>query len=120
MSNHSEAPVAPVGPCEPPYYAAVFTTVRTQEQSDYSETSAHLEELVKDVPGYLGMDHAQTPGGLGITVSYFRDADALTQWRTNVEHRVAQQRGRAQWYESYTLHVAKVERSNGFTRAQAP
>ncbi|MFC9916767.1 antibiotic biosynthesis monooxygenase family protein [Streptomyces sp. NPDC059862] len=120
MSDHSEAPVVPVAAYDPPYYAAVFTTVRTRDQSDYSETSAHLEDLVKDVPGYLGMDHAQTPGGLGITVSYFRDAEALTKWRTNVEHRAAQERGRAQWYQSYTLHVAKVERSNWFTRAQSP
>ncbi|MEY9992835.1 enamine deaminase RidA (YjgF/YER057c/UK114 family)/heme-degrading monooxygenase HmoA [Streptomyces sp. V4I8] len=120
MSNHSEASVVPVEAYEPPYYAAVFTTVRTQDQSDYSETSAYLEDLVKDVPGYLGMDHAQTPGGLGITVSYFRDADALTEWRTNAEHRAAHNRGRAQWYQNYTLHVARVERSHGFTRAQVP
>jgi heme-degrading monooxygenase HmoA len=120
MSDHSEAPVVPVAAYDPPYYAAIFTTVRTQDQSGYSETSAHLEDLVKDVPGFLGMDHAQTPGGLGITVSYFRDADALTQWRTNLEHCAAQKRGPAQWYQCYTLHVAKVERSNGFTRAQVP
>ncbi|MEU3980502.1 antibiotic biosynthesis monooxygenase [Streptomyces sp. NPDC026672] len=119
MSEHSEVPVMPVEAHEPPYYAAVFTTVRTHDQSDYGETDARLEDLVKDVPGYLGMDHAQTPGGLGITVSYFRDTDALTQWRTNAEHRAAQLRGRAQWYETYTLHVAKVERSHGFTRAEA-
>ncbi|MEV4313710.1 hypothetical protein [Actinocrispum sp. NPDC049592] len=63
------------------------------------------------------MDHAQTPGGLGITVGY---ADALTRWRTNAEHREAQKRGRAEWYQNYTLHVAKVERSHGFTRAWIP
>ena len=74
------------------------------------------EDLVKEIPGYLGMDHAQTPGGLGITVGYFRDADALTEWRSNAEHRAAQKRGQAEWYQSYTLHVAKVERSHGFTR----
>lgn len=110
----------PVEAFEPPYYAAVFTTVRTREQSGYGATSAHLEDLVKGVPGYLGMDHAQTPGGLGITVGYFRDADALAEWRSDTEHRAAQKRGRAQWYQSYTLHVAKVERSHGFTRAEAP
>ncbi|MFJ3865523.1 antibiotic biosynthesis monooxygenase family protein [Streptomyces nigra] len=112
-SDHS---VAPVEASEPPYYVAVFTTVRTEDQSGYSETNARMEDLVKDVPGYLGMDHAQTPGGLGITVGYFRDADALAQWQTNEEHRAAQQRGRDEWYRSYTLHVAKVERSSGFTR----
>ena len=117
MSNHCEAAVAPVEAYEPPYYVAVFTTVRTQDQSGFSETNALMEDLVKDVPGFLGMDHAQTPGGLGITVSYFRDAGALTEWRSNAEHRAAQKRGQAEWYQSYTLHVAKVERSNGFTRA---
>ncbi|MGW2034991.1 antibiotic biosynthesis monooxygenase family protein [Streptomyces sp. NPDC001811] len=116
-SDHAVAPVAPVGAQEPPYYVAVFTTVRSPDQSGYSETAARMEELVKDVPGFLGMDHAQTPGGLGITVGYFRDADALTRWRTDTEHRAAQRRGRAEWYQSYTLHVAKVERSHGFTRA---
>jgi heme-degrading monooxygenase HmoA len=117
MSDRPEAPVAPVEAFEPPYYVAVFSTVRTQDQSGYSETSERMEDLVKDVPGFLGMDHAQTPGGLGITVGYFRDADALAQWRSNAEHRAAQKRGQDQWYQSYTLHVAKVERSNGFTRA---
>ena len=120
MSDHPEAAVMPVEAFEPPYYVAVFTTVRTLEQDGYAETNARMEELVKDIPGYLGMDHAQTPGGLGITVSYFRDADALTRWRTDLEHRAAQKRGRAEWYRSYSLHVAKVERSHGFTRAEAP
>ncbi|MEV7982986.1 antibiotic biosynthesis monooxygenase [Streptomyces sp. NPDC086519] len=116
MTHHPKAPIAPVNAFEPPYYVAVFTAVRTEDQSGYGETNARMEELVKDIPGYLGMDHAQTPGGLGITVGYFRDADALARWRTDAEHRAAQKRGRAEWYESYTLHVAKVERSHGFTR----
>jgi heme-degrading monooxygenase HmoA len=116
MSDHPEAPVTPVEAFEPPYYVAVFSTVRTQDQSGYGETNARMEELVKDIPGFLGMDHAQTPGGLGITVAYFRDADALARWRSHAEHRAAQRRGRADWYERYTLHVAKVERSHGFVR----
>ncbi|MET7377555.1 antibiotic biosynthesis monooxygenase [Streptomyces sp. NPDC005526] len=117
MSDHSEAPVAPVEAFEPPYYVAVFTSVPTEDRSGYGETAARMEDLVKDVPGFLGMDHAGTPGGLSITVGYFRDADALTEWRNNAEHRAAQKRGRSEWYRSYTLHVAKVERSHGFLRA---
>ncbi|WP_307035172.1 antibiotic biosynthesis monooxygenase family protein [Streptomyces canus] len=119
MSHDSEAPVLPVQAFEPPYYVAVFTTVRTQDMSGYSETAERMEELVKEVPGYLGMDQAHTPGGLSITVGYFRDADALTQWRTNSEHRAAQKRGRAEWYQSYSLHVAKVERSHAFTQEES-
>ena len=110
MSDH------PVPALEPPYYVAVFTSVKTTDQDGYPETAARMEELVEKVPGYLGMDHAQTPGGMSITVGYFRDGDALREWRSDEEHRAAQRRGRDQWYESYTLHVAKVERSYGFRR----
>lgn len=116
MNDQHEMPLTPVEAFEPPYYMTVFTAVRSQDQSGYGETAARMEDLVKDVPGFLGMDFAQTPGGLGITVGYFRDADALTAWQCNAEHRVAQKRGQAQWYQSYTLHVAKVERSHGFAR----
>ncbi|MEU4300701.1 antibiotic biosynthesis monooxygenase [Kitasatospora aureofaciens] len=120
MSDHPEAPAVPVEAFEPPYYVAVFTAVRTPDQSGYSETDARMKELVRDIPGYLGMDYAQSPGGLAITVGYFRDAEALAAWRTDVEHRAAQQRGRAEWYQRYSLHVAKVERSHGFVRTEAP
>ncbi|MGW5638426.1 antibiotic biosynthesis monooxygenase family protein [Streptomyces sp. NPDC003832] len=120
MSDHTDTPVMPVEAFEPPYYAAVFTAVRTQDQSGFSETNERMEELVRAIPGYLGADFAQSPGGLGITVAYFRDGDALQRWRTDAEHRAAQRRGRAEWYESYTLHVARVERSHGFVRTEAP
>jgi heme-degrading monooxygenase HmoA len=116
----SVAPVAPVAAYEPPYCLAVFTAVRTAEQGGFVETSARMEDLVKDVPGFLGMDHAQTPGGLGVTVGYFRDADALAEGRCHVEHRAARKRGRAEWYESYPLYVAKVERGHGLVRAEIP
>ncbi|MFM9587860.1 antibiotic biosynthesis monooxygenase family protein [Streptomyces scabiei] len=108
--------VAPVPAHEPPYYAVVFTSTRTRDQSGYAETAERMEELVKGVPGFLGMDQAWRPGGPAITVGYFRDAAAIERWRTDVEHRAAQERGRAEWYENYTLHIAKVERSHSFVR----
>jgi len=120
----SDQPVAPVPPLEPPYYAVVFTSLRTEAEDGaddgyddgYDETGARMDELVASVPGFLGMDSARTPGGLGITVGYFRDADAIKQWRGDAEHRTAQKRGRGEWYEKYVVHVAKVERSYGFER----
>ncbi|MGH4034675.1 antibiotic biosynthesis monooxygenase family protein [Actinomycetota bacterium Odt1-20B] len=113
MSDH---PIAPVGPFEPPYYAVVFTSLRTERTEGYAEAAARMDELVRDVPGFLGSDHAQTPGGLSITVSYFRDEESIKVWRANAEHRVVQKRGREEWYETYVTHVSKVERSYRFER----
>lgn len=114
MSDHLPAPVAAH---EPPYYVAVFTSVRKEEDAGYGETAERMEELVKRIPGYLGMDSARSPGGLAITVGYFRDEDGIKEWGAHAEHRAAQRRGRTDWYERYTLHIAKVERSHEFESA---
>ncbi|WP_405711295.1 antibiotic biosynthesis monooxygenase [Streptomyces xanthophaeus] len=110
--------IQPVQAFEPPYLMAVFTSVRTSEDADsgYLETLDRMGEIVRANPGFLGYESARNPGGLGITVAYFRDHASLTQWREDLEHQAAMKAGRAQWYESYTLHVATVERSHGFVR----
>ncbi|RSS81340.1 antibiotic biosynthesis monooxygenase [Streptomyces sp. WAC06614] len=109
--------IQPLPAFEPPYVMSVFTSVRTEGDTGYPETLARMIELVSDVPGFLGYESARTPGGLGITVAYFRDHEAMARWRQDLEHQAAMKQGRADWYESYTLHVATVERSHGFVRA---
>ncbi|MBB5104057.1 antibiotic biosynthesis monooxygenase family protein [Streptomyces spectabilis] len=106
----------PVGPFEPPYYSVVFTARRAEEDHGYAETSQRMDELVETLPGFLGADSAGTPGGLAITVAYFRDLDAIKAWRDDPEHRVARKRGREEWFERYVVHVGKVERSYGGQR----
>lgn len=108
-----------VGGLEPPYYTVVFTSIQTEEAQqgdDYGGVAARTAELVEGVPGFLGVDFARTPGGVGITVGYFRDEEAIAAWRRDLEHQDAQRRGREHWYERYSVHVAKVERAYGFDR----
>ncbi|QGV79719.1 antibiotic biosynthesis monooxygenase family protein [Streptomyces ficellus] len=110
MSDH------PVSGLEPPYYTVVFTSLRTEDQEGYADTAARMEELVREVPGFLGYESARTPGGIGITVGYFKDEEAIAAWRADAEHQGAMRRGRADWYERYSVHVGRVERSYGFAR----
>lgn len=108
--------IKPVAGHEPPYYAVVFTSVRPDGAEGYAETAQRMLELVKEVPGFLGYESAKTPGGLGISVGYFRDEEAIAAWQRDMEHQAAQKRGRVEWYDSYSVHVAKVERSYSFER----
>jgi heme-degrading monooxygenase HmoA len=101
---------------DPPYYLVVFASLRTDNEEGYAETSSRMLELAAEQPGFLGVDSARGPGGLGITVSYFEDAESVAAWRRHAEHRLAQQSGRRHWYESYAVHVAKVERGYRFDR----
>jgi heme-degrading monooxygenase HmoA len=110
---------APASLPDPPYYAVVFTALRTPGDNGYGETDERLMKLASDQPGFLGVDSARGANGLGITVSYWRDEASIAAWREHAEHTLARARGREQWYASFSLHVAKVERAYGSTRPAA-
>ncbi|MFE9426481.1 antibiotic biosynthesis monooxygenase family protein [Kitasatospora sp. NPDC006697] len=103
----------------PPYYAVIFNSTRTSTVTDYAERSERMMELAAEQPGFLGVDSARGADGFGITVSYWRDEESIKAWREEAEHAAARADGRAQWYGSYTLHVAKVERAYDFTAPSA-
>jgi len=95
----------------PPYYAVIFTSLRTEGDRGYSETAARMEDLARDMPGYLGIESARSADGFGITVSYWASEAAIAEWKRHLEHQAAQARGRQEWYEHYEIRVAKVERA---------
>ncbi len=97
---------------EPPYYAVIFSSLRTEDALGYAEMSTRMLELAAQQPGYLG--HESARDGLGITVSYWKDPEAIRNWKKNTEHLFAQQQGRSKWYSAYKTRVCKVERDYGF------
>jgi heme-degrading monooxygenase HmoA len=97
----------------PPYTAVIFTSVRTDQDADgYAATSARMEELAAEQPGFLGIESARS--GLGITVSYWASPEHARAWKKVAEHVLAQRTGRERWYRSYRVRVATVEREYGF------
>jgi len=98
----------------PPYYAVIFTSRRCADEG-YAETSARMLELVGKQPGFLGVESARGADGIGITVSYWSDLDSIRNWKAQEEHRVAQSRGRSEWYSRYVTRLCKVERDYAFS-----
>jgi len=98
----------------PPYYAVIFSSVRTEGDNGYSEMSGKMVGLASLQDGFLGMESARA--GLGITVSYWRDLDSIKMWRENVDHSVARGKGRSDWYKCFKTRIAKVERDYSFER----
>jgi heme-degrading monooxygenase HmoA len=102
----------------PPYYAVIFTSVRTAaDDAGYEQTAERMLELARQQPGFLGVESARGAGGLGITVSYWESEAAIHHWREQAEHRLAQQHGREKWYARFTLRVCRVERTWEFASA---
>ncbi|WP_421841547.1 antibiotic biosynthesis monooxygenase family protein [Marinobacter algicola] len=96
---------------KPPYYAVIFSSHRTEGDNGYGEMAARMAELAAQQPGYLGMESARE--GLGITVSYWESLEAIRNWKQNAEHQEAQRLGHQQWYSSFRVRIAKVEREYG-------
>lgn len=98
----------------PPYYAVIFTSLRTEIDEGYSDMAARMEVLAAKQPGYLGMEFARNE--LGITISYWESLEAITNWKNNLEHLEAQRKGKAVWYAKYHLRIAVVERDYTFEK----
>ena len=98
---------------EPPYYAVIFSSVRTAGDNGYAETAQRLLEQAARVPGFLGAESARGDDGFGITVSYWASEAAIRQWKADEAHRAAQTAGQQTWYEHYEIRVARVERAYG-------
>lgn len=103
---------------EPPYYAVIFTSTRTEVDEGYGAMAEKMVEMASQQPGFLGVESARGEDGLGITVSYWESEEAIANWRKNAEHRIAQGHGRGKWYAEFVTRVAKVERTNAFTRTR--
>jgi heme-degrading monooxygenase HmoA len=102
---------------EPPYYAVIFTSLRTEgDPVGYAETADEMVRLASLQPGFLGVETAREPGGLGITVSYWASLEAISAWKAEADHAAAQRAGRERWYLAYELRIARVERAYGFER----
>lgn len=98
----------------PPYYAVIFTSLRTEVEEGYKDTAMLMVELAQQQPGYLGVESARD--GVGITVSYWQSLEAIRNWKRQADHIIAQQLGKEKWYAQYKTRICLVERDYGFEK----
>ncbi len=97
-----------------PYYAVIFTSLKSADGDGYDEMARRMEKLGSEQEGFLGIQSARGKDGLGITVSYWKSLEAIAKWKSHLEHREAQAKGQKQWYSGYEVRICKVERQYEF------
>ena len=98
-----------------PYYAVIFTSLRTEGDHSYAEAAERMVELARQQPGFLGVESARGEDGFGITVSYWASEAAILAWKHHPKHSEIRERGRSTWYSACHTRVCKVERDYRFT-----
>ena len=88
---------------KPPYFAVIFTSTRNSGDNGYDEMADKMLDLA-------------SRQDIGITVSYWRDLSSIKKWKENTEHSIARKKGKTDWYQSFKVRVAKVERDYQFEK----
>lgn len=96
---------------------------KAELKQEYLDIAAGLRPLLEQVDGFISIERFESlsqPGKL-LSLSFFRDEEAIAQWRRIEAHRAAQSAGRGAIFEDYRLRIAGVVRDYGLhDRAQAP
>ena len=89
----------------------------------YLDAAARLRPLLEKIDGFVSIERFEsltTPGKI-LSLSLWRDEEAVRTWRNIDEHRRIQAAGRQSIFADYRLRVAAVIRDYGMNdRAQAP
>lgn len=104
--------------------AVIFEgTMAADGRDGYLQWAARLAEELPKIDGFLSIERFQSlarPDAL-LSLSFWRDEEAVAAWRNLESHRMAQAAGRGKLFADYRLRVAEVLRDYGIAdRAQAP
>ena len=104
--------------------AIIFEAIPNEGKKDaYLDAAARLRPLLEKMDGFISVERFEslTQPGKILSLSMWRDEEAVRQWRNVEEHRRIQGAGRKGIFKDYRLRVAQVLRDYGLNeRAQAP
>jgi heme-degrading monooxygenase HmoA len=91
--------------------------------ADYKALAEGLADDVRDFDGFISIERFESISNKGkfVSLSFWRDEEAVRNWRNVQKHREAQKKGRGSIFKSYRLRIAEVRRDYTMDeRAQAP
>lgn len=94
-----------------------------EHKQHYLDIAASLRPLLETIDGFISIERFQslTDKNKILSLSFFRDEEAIAQWRNMQAHRGAQAKGRSEIFKTYRLRIAGVIRDYGMVdREQAP
>lgn len=92
-------------------------------EKQYFDMAAKLRPLLEGIDGFISIERFKSVSEPGkyLSLSFWRDEQAVADWRNAGEHRSAQQEGRVSIFNTYRLRVAEVTRDYGMSdRDEAP
>jgi heme-degrading monooxygenase HmoA len=102
---------------------AVIFEVWPAQRQRYLDIAAKLRPLLDGIDGFISIERFESLGETGklLSLSFWRDEQAVAAWRSLEAHRMAQKEGREEVFRDYRLRIGAIVRDYGMTdRTQAP
>jgi len=90
-------------------FVVIFRAKTQTLYAEYSEIAQDLRQLALTQFGCIEF-HAVTEGQDEIALSYWPSEEHIRAWKQHADHLVAQRRGKADWYDSYTVQICEIKR----------
>ncbi|WP_295899284.1 antibiotic biosynthesis monooxygenase [uncultured Vibrio sp.] len=104
--------------------AVIFEVTPTEHgKESYFNIAQSLKEELNGIDGFISVERFQSlvSPDTFLSLSFWRDEEAVKEWRGHVQHQFAQKQGRYALFANYRLRVAEVIRDYGMhERCQAP
>jgi heme-degrading monooxygenase HmoA len=94
-------------------YVVIFRAKTKALDVEYSATASVLRQLALEQFRCVEF-LAVTEGEQEVALSYWHKLEDIQAWKAHGTHVLAQQRGRADWYESYEVQIAEIQREYRF------
>jgi len=105
-------------------HAVIFEVEpRDGYETDYLDLATSLKADLEKIDGFISVERFRSLNQENklLSLSFWRDAEAVKRWREHARHRLAQAKGRDAVFADYRISVAEIERQYGmFARDQAP
>ncbi len=90
-------------------------TMKPGKDAGYFDLASQLRPELEKVDGFISVERFESLARKGkyLSMSIWRDADAVRAWRDNTDHQAAQRRGKDEVFADYRIRVTEVVREYG-------
>ena len=94
---------------------------RNRKRADYDAAAyqadaVQMEVMARAQPGFVSFKSYTADDGEVIALSEWADAEAARSWGSQPDHALVQARGRAEYYQDYTLYTCDDPRTHRYER----
>ncbi len=85
------------------------------KEAGYFDLAGQLRPELEKVDGFVSVERFESLAQKGkyLSMSVWRNADAVRTWRDNTDHQAAQRRGKDEVFADYRIRVTEVVRDYG-------